>query len=240
MLAATRNFAARSRFPTKTSLLPSVSVPSSNSLLNQSKSFHSLTKPKLRGYPPVSTLPPLPPPEWEADGSPRRYPLSITINEHGYTWEHWHIRDCGIYHTVYHAELAVDMTPHGAWMCSVPVWVGCPILLAFTFLAIVSLKNAGNIGIKPKRYTIDWVMAMKERERCENSNPITRYLDRRVAERGHHLYVGDYLPYGYYFPWMHHSFDHEWREERGMADLREGGKWSYKRVDEGAGGDEEE
>ena len=28
-------------------------------------------------------------------------------------------------------------------------------------------------------------MATKERERVENSNPVTRYLDRRVAERGH-------------------------------------------------------
>lgn len=191
----------------------------------------TLSAPRLRGYPPVSTLPPLPPPEWEADGSPRRYPLNVAVQEHGYTWEHWHIREQGVYHTIYWGDLAVDYTPHGAWIQSVPLWVGGPVLLSFLIFTLLMLKNISCLGIKPKRYTIEWVQAQKERERAENSNPVTRYLDRRVAERGHHVYLGDILPFNYYFMWMHNSHDHDWREERGLADLREGAEWSYKPVE---------
>merc|ERR1712061_157171 len=110
---------------------------------------------------------------------PRRYPLNQTINEHGYTWEHWTIRESGIYHTIYWGELAVDHSPHGAWLSAIPVWVGAPVLCSFLIAMILIFKNANCIGIKPKRYTIDWLHAQKERERTENGNPVTRYLDRR-------------------------------------------------------------
>lgn len=47
-------------------------------------------------------------------------------------------------------------------------------------------------GIKPKRFTTEWMLANKERERAENSNPMTRYLDRRRKVRsgcGHSIYI---------------------------------------------------
>ncbi len=69
-------------------------------------------------------------------------------------------------------------------------------MIAFCVLLFCNVaQKTGNIGIKPKRYTIDWCQATKERERVENSNPVTRYLDRRVAERGWHVCFADYMPY---------------------------------------------
>ena len=38
------------------------------------------------------------------------------------------------------------------------------------------VQNAGSIGIKLERYTIEWMQAIEERERIENTNPVSRYL----------------------------------------------------------------
>jgi len=70
------------------------------------------------------------------------------------------------------------------------------------------IQNLGSIGIRPKRFTPEWQGMMKERERAENTNPVTRYLDRRRAERGLNLMPSDYYPTHPYFLWMKNS--HDW------------------------------
>jgi len=197
-------------------------------LLGQQFRAISTSTKRTNSASPVQMLPPLPPPEFEADGSPRKYPLYAAIHEHGYDWENWAFKGEGIWHTSYYGDLAIDYSAYSAWVQSMPVWVMGPFMLfcVLTFVAI--FQKAGTIGIKPKRYTIEWQQAMKERERVENSNPVTRYLDRRVAERGWHLPLGDVLPFTGHVIWMSNSHDHDWREARGLPDLREGVMWDYK------------
>merc|ERR1719324_1932759 len=78
-------------------------------------------------------------------------------------------------------------------------------------LANIQLKW-NKIGIKPKRYTIEWVAATKERERIENTNPVTRYLDRRREERGG-VWIAQYnLPWHPYWMWMSNSHDLDFPE----------------------------
>merc|ERR1712060_460829 len=74
------------------------------------------------------------------------------------------------------------------------------------------MGNAGSIGIRPKRYTIEWMNAQRERERIENCNPVTRYLDRRRTERGG-TWIAQYnLPWHPYWPWMMNSHDNDFPE----------------------------
>jgi hypothetical protein len=62
---------------------------------------------------------------------------------------------------------------------------------------------------------------MKERERAENTNAVTRYLDRRYNERGPHYEMANILPCDPYFLWMQNSHDHDYREKKGYPDLRD-------------------
>mmetsp|Transcript_18992 Transcript_18992/g.47496 ORF Transcript_18992/g.47496 Transcript_18992/m.47496 type:complete len:260 (+) Transcript_18992:124-903(+) len=213
------------------------------SLSQASRPFVTSSKPRLSNVGPVFSVPPLPPPEFEKDGAPRRYPLHAAVYNHGYHWEHWGMKKEGLFHSVYWGDLAVDYEAYQAWLQSLPLWVGIPGILLWFMIMISMFLHAGAIGIKPKRFTVDWVMASKERDRAENSNPVTRYLDRRVSERGWHIVLGDYLPHHRYFLWMNDTFDHEFREQRGLPDLtEEGAVWSYVNPNKVAGGkgDDEE
>merc|ERR1712066_757137 len=89
------------------------------------------------------------------------------------------------------------------------------------------MGNAGSIGIKPKRYTIEWIQANKERERIENTNPVTRYLDRRRHERGGTWIAQYHLPWHPYFLWMGDTHDPDYPEiswEPTSALYRQGGQ----------------
>eukprot|EP00913_Durusdinium_trenchii_P003977 g3683.t1 len=101
---------------------------------------------RLGGMPPFLHMPPPPPPEFEPDGTPKKYPLHQPVWDHGYDWEHWTLMPAGIFHT-----------------------------------------------------------ANRERERQENTNPVTRYLDRRRTERGG-TWIAQYnLPWHPYWVWMRSS-----------------------------------
>ena len=133
---------------------------------------------------PVTILSPLPPPEFEADGLPRKYPLNQQINVHPYRWEKWGLDRLGVFHTVYIGERGGDYDPQMAWLGSKKVWFAVAYWMITGSTVILLWRFAGTFGIKPLRYTIEWMEAAKERERQENANPVTRYLDRRCAERG--------------------------------------------------------
>merc|ERR1719195_1657416 len=168
--------------------------------------------PRLGGSPPFLHLPPPPPPEFEPDGSPKKYPLHQPIWDHGYHWEHWTLIPAGVFHTVYYGDFAQDYPPYWAWLKSYPMWVMGPILSLGAIFMMVIVQNAGSIGIKPKRYTIEWIQATKERERIENTNPVTRYLDRRRTERGVTWFAQYNLPWHPYWIWMQHSHDPDYPE----------------------------
>merc|ERR1712226_477972 len=100
----------------------------------------------------------------------------------------------------YYGDFAQDYPPYWAWLQKWPLW-------AITVMVI--FQNAGSIGIKPKRYTIEWMQATRERERQENTNPVTRYLDRRRTERGG-TWIAQYsLPWHPYWVWMSTSHDED-------------------------------
>jgi len=167
---------------------------------------------RLGGAPPFLHLPPPPPPEFEPDGSPKKYPLHQPIWDHGYDWEHWSLQPAGVFHTVYYGDFAQDYPPYWAWLQKYPMWVVTPFLVLWALTTMVIFQNAGSIGIKPKRYTIEWIQATKERERIENTNPVTRYLDRRRTERGC-SWLGQYnLPWHPYFMWMRNTHDEDFPE----------------------------
>jgi hypothetical protein len=168
--------------------------------------------------PPFTYYPPAPPREYNADGTLKTYPLHQPLFDHGFDWEHWNIYPAGVFHTVYIGDFATFSPRHWAWMCAYPTWVGFPLLLFMSIVGMTVLQNAGSIGIRPKRYTEEWVIATKERERVENCNPVTRYLDRRRAERGSHFVIANYLPYHAYFMWMRNSHDWEEKERRERLD----------------------
>merc|ERR1712070_168596 len=170
------------------------------------------TAPCLGGSPPFMHLPPPPPPEFEPDGTPKKYPLHQPIWDHGYDWEHWSLLPAGCFHTVYYGDFACDYPPYWAWLQSFPMWVCTPFLVLWALTTMVIFQNAGSIGIKPKRYTIEWIQATKERERIENTNPVTRYLDRRREERGG-VWIAQYnLPWHPYWMWMFASHDPDFPE----------------------------
>merc|ERR1719321_1044876 len=89
-----------------------------------------------------------------------------------------------------------------------PPWAGIPVVVMFGLLTANMIQNLGSIGIRPKRFTPEWQSATKERERAENTNPVTRYLDRRREERGWQFMPSDYYPTHPYFMWMKNS--HDW------------------------------
>eukprot|EP00929_Paragymnodinium_shiwhaense_P073636 TRINITY_DN375_c0_g1_i4.p2 TRINITY_DN375_c0_g1~~TRINITY_DN375_c0_g1_i4.p2 ORF type:complete len:219 (-),score=36.66 TRINITY_DN375_c0_g1_i4:139-795(-) len=172
---------------------------------------------RLGGTPPVLHVPPPPPPEFEPDGSPKKYPLMQPLWDHGYDWEHWSLKPAGAFHTIYYGDFAQDYAPYWAWLQQYPVWSVAPVLVLWALVTMVVFQNAGSIGIKPKRYTIEWMQASKERERQENCNPVTRYLDRRREERGGVWIAQYHLPWHPYFMWMSNSHDPEFVDEYGMA-----------------------
>mmetsp|Transcript_69353 Transcript_69353/g.129559 ORF Transcript_69353/g.129559 Transcript_69353/m.129559 type:complete len:228 (+) Transcript_69353:53-736(+) len=163
--------------------------------------------PRLGGFPPFLHTPPPPPVEYEPDGSMKKYPLHQPIWDHGYQWEFWTLVPCGVFHTVYVGEFAQDYPPYWAWLQSHPIWVVGPCLVLWAISTVVFMQNAGSIGIRPKRYTIEWIVATKERERIENTNPVTRYLDRRRSERGSTWILQYILPWHPFWMWMHNTHD---------------------------------
>merc|ERR1712113_1083478 len=58
----------------------------------------------------------------------------------------------------------------------------------------------------------EWMQTTKERERQENTNPVTRYLDRRRNERGGTFIAQYHLPWHPYFIWMGNSHDPDYPE----------------------------
>jgi len=168
--------------------------------------------PKLGGSPPFYHQPPAPPPEFEPDGTPKKYPLHQPIWDHGYDWEHWALQPAGIFHTVYIGDFAQDYPPYWAWLQKWPMWIMAPILSLWSIIFMIIFQNSGSIGIKPKRYTIEWMQATRERERQENTNPVTRYLDRRRNERGG-MWLAQYsLPWHPYWVWMSNAHDPDFPE----------------------------
>lgn len=177
----------------------------------------ALTAVRHGGSAPLITVPPPPPLEYEEDGTPRKYPLYQPVYNHGYTWEQWTLMPAGVFHTVYFGDLAKDCSPYQAWIQSYPFWVGTPVGLLAILIVMNIIQNAGSIGIKPKRYTLEWVEAAKERERVENNNPVTRYHDRRRSERGMNFILGDYMPITPAAPYMKNAHDWEYLEEKGKS-----------------------
>jgi len=171
---------------------------------------------RFGGGPPFLHVPPPPPPEFMPDGSPKKYPLHQPIWEHGYDWEHWSLQPAGVFHTVYWGDFAQDYSPYMAFIQKFPIWVGAPFFCLAVFIGSNIFQNMGSIGIKPKRYTVEWEEAQRERERAENTNPVTRYLDRRRSERGWNLILGNVLPYNPYFYYVKNSHDWDYLESKGI------------------------
>jgi hypothetical protein len=160
------------------------------------------------------SYPPPPPKEYLADGvTPKKYPLYQNAYTHGIEWERWTYKPAGLFHTVYYGEFSKSQSWFKAWVKSLPVWVAFPILFTFYWMTSFVLLNARFVGVKPKRFTPEWMAAMKERERAENTNPVTRYMDRRRRERGVHFVLGNVLPFHQYFLWMRNSHDYEAAEK---------------------------
>ncbi|KAF4696063.1 hypothetical protein FOZ60_002294 [Perkinsus olseni] len=154
---------------------------------------------RIGGPPVFMQFPPPPPKEYLADGTPKTYPLHQPVFDHGYTWEHWYMTNAGVFHTVYYGEFAKDFPWRWGFLAEKPFWVGAPIVVLGVLCLGHIIQTMGQIGVKPKRYTPEWVEATKERERAENTNPVTRYLDRRRAERGPYYLMSNVLPYHPHF-----------------------------------------
>lgn len=145
---------------------------------------------------PIHAQIPSPPPrEYNPDGSPKVYRLTQMTYDHNYDWERWRFRPVGVFHTVYRGSFAKDHRPLYAAMLQYPIPVVLVPSVLFVFTVAFLILNLGTYGIKPKRFTIEWMLASKERDRAENSNPCTRYLDRRRKERGPNWIVEEYLPW---------------------------------------------
>lgn len=162
----------------------------------------------------VAWSPAPPPKEYLADGvTPKNYPLYQNTYDHGMNWERWTYQPAGMFHTVYAREAAREIPWFKAWVRASPVWFMFPFLFTTIWTFSFFLINARFIGVKPRRYTPEWIAAAKERERAENTNPVTRYLDRRRSERGVHFLLGNIMPYHQYFIWMRNSHDYEAAEK---------------------------
>jgi len=159
-------------------------------------------------------MPPPPPKEYLADGvTPKTYPLIQPVYDHGIHWERWTYQPAGLFHTVYFGEFSRNQTWFKAWMGALPLWASFPLFFASCWTFGFLIINVRSIGIKPKRFTPEWMAAAKERERAENTNPVSRYMDRRRRERGPHFVLGNVLPYHQYFLWMRDSHDYEAAEK---------------------------
>ncbi|GFE54759.1 CG8 [Babesia ovis] len=144
--------------------------------------------------PPIHHLPPPPPKEFNEDGTPKRYRNSKAVYKHRFNWEFWTLRPAGVFHTVLVGEFGRQHKPWAAWVLQYPIYVlAIPSVLTIFSIAFL-IQNMMLIGVKPKRYTVEWIEAQKERELAENTNPITRYLDRRRRERGSTWMLRHYMP----------------------------------------------
>uniref|UniRef100_A0A0G4HC95 Cg8 protein n=1 Tax=Chromera velia CCMP2878 TaxID=1169474 RepID=A0A0G4HC95_9ALVE len=137
--------------------------------------------------------PPPPPQERNPDGTLKKYRLHQWTYKHGYTWERWRLMPVGVFHTVYKGDFACDQRWFWAWLGQYPVVVGFPPFFAMLVFINFLFMYGFQFGVKPKRYTVEWIEAEKERDRCENTNPVGHYLDRRRRERGPHWIMQDYL-----------------------------------------------
>ncbi|AFZ79163.1 hypothetical protein BEWA_020090 [Theileria equi strain WA] len=172
-----------------------------------------------RGFatlPPIDYLPPPPPKEFNEDGTPKRYRNALPVYNHKYNWENWTLKPAGVFHTVLVGEFGRQHKSWVAYILQFPAHIMAipSILVIFTIAFII--QNAFLIGIKPKRYTIEWINASKERDLAENTNPISRYLDRRRSERGTNWILKNYLPSHPYFVFLgdyYHDPDVESPEE---------------------------
>ncbi|KAK1442858.1 hypothetical protein BgAZ_303760 [Babesia gibsoni] len=153
-----------------------------------------VAKRSFASVPPIHHLPPPPPREFNADGTPKKYRNSKHVYNHRWNWEHWTLRPAGVFHTVLVGEFGRQHKPWVAWVLQYPAYVvAVPSVLAVFTLAFL-FQNMMLIGVKPKRYTIEWIEAQQERELAENTNPISRYLDRRRSERGPNWMLRNYMP----------------------------------------------
>ncbi|KAF8819570.1 Cg8 family protein, partial [Cardiosporidium cionae] len=139
-------------------------------------------------------IPPPPPREFNTDGTPKKYRLTQTVYDHKYDWERWSLMPAGVFHTVYFGEFGRDLPPLLAWLLNYPLAISVIPFGIFCYFVSYVISNMGCIGVRPKRYTIEWMEASKERDRAENTNPFTRYLDRRRKERGPHWLLEDFMP----------------------------------------------
>eukprot|EP00916_Digyalum_oweni_P019817 GHVL01033079.1.p1 GENE.GHVL01033079.1~~GHVL01033079.1.p1 ORF type:complete len:229 (+),score=30.53 GHVL01033079.1:25-711(+) len=142
--------------------------------------------------------PPPPPKEYNPDGTPKIYRLNQKTFKHPFQWERWEIKQVGMFHTVYMGRFGIDMGDYFAWLLSFPIWMSCIIMMCISCTISLTLLHLPIIGVLPKHLTEEWMIAVKERDRAENINPVSRYLDRRRAERGSHWIGQDFVPYTKY------------------------------------------
>lgn len=154
-------------------------------------------------------LPPPPPKEYLPDGSPKKYPLHQYVYTHGWNWEKWGLKPAGVFHVVMEGEFGRTYKAKHGFMFSAPLYVSVPLVVGGCFTLVHLFYMSQAAGGKPKRFTPEWVSAQKERERCENTDPITRYLDRRRAERGNHFVLSNVLPQHPHFLFMGDAHDYE-------------------------------
>lgn len=191
-------------------------------------------------YAQVHTPVELPPKEFNADGSAKKYRLNQYFYDHGYTYERWYLQPVGVFHTVYRGEFPQEVHPLWAKMGEYPISLNVVVLFISMTIVSLLLLNARSIGVKPKRYTIEWREAEKERARAENANPCTRYLDRRRKERGPHWIMEDYLPFHLQFWYMKNHHDTELLRERAAIEKMSEVKMALKAAEAPGTADDEE
>ncbi|KAF8821622.1 Cg8 family protein [Cardiosporidium cionae] len=173
-------------------------------------------------------IPPPPPREFNSDGTPKKYRLTQTVYDHKYDWERWSLMPAGVFHTVYYGEFGRDLPPLLAWLLNYPLAISVIPFGIFCYfvsyvissMGCIEIVSASDIGVKPKRYTIEWMEASKERDRAENTNPFTRYLDRRRKERGPHWLLEDFMPTHPHFLFID-SYYHDTELLRKRQELKE-------------------
>lgn len=160
-------------------------------------------------------IPEPPPREYLPNGQPKTYRLNQKTYNHKYDWERWTLRPAGVFHTYLYGEFGREHSPLLAWLCQFPMFIAFIPYFLFCFGLSYMYHHLRYIGIRPKRYTVEWVEANKERERAENSNPVTRYLDRRRKERGPDWILEDFLPsHPYYLHMSKYHHDTELLRKR--------------------------
>ena len=161
-----------------------------------------------------SSLPAPPPKEFLADGiTPKKYPLYQRVYNHGIVFNDWTYKPAGLFHTTYYLHSSSSLSWFKASIKSLPPTIAFPTFFALVWSLGFSLITFPFVNVRPKRYTPEWMDAAKERERAENTNPVSRYLSRRRRERGPHFLLGNVLPYHQYFLWSRDSHDYHAAEE---------------------------